>query len=132
MISVEELAAKTRSAYLLETIPEGFSLEISGLSKQPTDGTFFYSATYTKGTDYFMVRAWTMKPIEDTSWAEEVYTTNSGLVLYFVTEAGISSSGGPITSAIVNTPEGISLGVTSTLPRETIKALAEELIPVSK
>jgi hypothetical protein len=50
--------------------------------------------------------------------------------LYFVTEPGVTSSGGPITSALVNTPEATSLAINSTLPRETIKALAEELVLV--
>jgi hypothetical protein len=41
-----------------QTIPDGFSLEISALAKQPSNVTFFYDATYTNGADYFNVRAW--------------------------------------------------------------------------
>ena len=45
LIAVEDLASKTRDAYLLETVPDGFSLEVSALSKQPANEQFFYRAT---------------------------------------------------------------------------------------
>jgi len=129
VIPVEELASKTQSAYLLKTIPEGFSLEISVLPKQPANEPFFYNATYIKGKDYFMIRTWGDK-IKDASWADETYTTASGLVLHFIVEAGVTKSGGQFTSALMETPEGMTFAINSTLPRETIKALAEELVLV--
>ncbi len=131
VITAEELTSKTQSAYLLKTIPDGFSLEVSVLPKQPANEQFFYTATYTKGEDYFTIRTWGDK-IEDASWADETYTTTNGLVLHFVVEAGVTSSGGQITSALIETPEGMTFAINSTLPRETIKALAEDLDLVSK
>jgi Putative zinc-finger len=131
VITVEELKSKTQSAYLLKTIPDGFSLEVSVLPKQPDNEQFFYNATYTKGEDYFTIRTWGDK-IEDASWADENYTTANGLVLHFVVEAGVTSTGGQITSALVETPEGMTFAINSTLPREEIKALVEDLVLVSK
>ena len=74
-----------------------------------------------------MIRAWGDK-LEDASWADEHYTTASGLVLHFIVEAGVTSSGGQVTSALMETPEGMTFAINSTLPRETIKAIAEELV----
>jgi len=68
--------------------------------------------------------------IEDTSWADEHYTTASGLVFHFIVEAGVAPSGGQVTSALVETPERTTFALNGTLPRETTKALAEELIVV--
>ena len=65
--------------------------------------------------------------IKDPSWADEHYTTASGLVLHFIVEPGVTASGGQFTSALVETPEGLTFAINSTLPRETIKAFAEEL-----
>jgi hypothetical protein len=129
LIPVEELASKTQSAYLLKTIPDGFSLEISTLPKQTANEQFFYRAIYTKGDDYFMIRTWGDK-IEDASWADEHYTTASGLVLHFIVEPGVTPAGGQFTSALMETPEGMNFAINSTLPRERIKALAEELVLV--
>lgn len=58
------------------------------------------------------------------------YPTASGLVLHFIVEPGVTKSGGQFTSALMETPEGLTFAINSTLPRETINQLAEELIPV--
>jgi hypothetical protein len=98
VVSVEDLAAKTKSAYLLETIPEGFSLELNALPGRIANGPFFYEATYTnQAGDYFIIRAFGNKPLEDTSWADENYTTASGLVLHFVVQPGTTAKGGEYT-----------------------------------
>lgn len=96
---------------------------------QPDNEQFFYRATYTKGEDYFMIRTWG-EEIKDASWADEHYTTASGLVLHFIVEPGVTRSGGQFTSALMETPEGLTFSINSTLPRETIKALAEKLVLV--
>lgn len=129
LIRVEDLASLTKSAYLLEAVPEGFSLEISVLPKQSAVEQFFYRAIYTSRDDYFMIRTWGDK-IEDASWADEHYTTASGLVLHFIVEPGVTPSGGQFISALMETPEGLTFAINSTLPRETVKDLAEELVLV--
>jgi Putative zinc-finger len=131
MIPAEALAAKTDSAYLLKTVPDGFSLEISVLPKQPANEPFFYEAGYTnKAGGYFIIRTFGNKPIEDTSWADETYTTASGLVLYFVDQPSITPIGGEFNGGLMQTPDGKTYAIDSTLPRDQVKALAEELVLV--
>jgi hypothetical protein len=130
VIPAEALASKTDSAYLLKTIPDGFSLAISVLPKQPANEPFFYEANYADQTgDHFIIRTFG-KPLEDTSWADETYTTASGLVLHFVVQPGIPENGGEFTSALIEAPNGKTYAIDSTLTRERIKELAEELVLV--
>ncbi|HKG53700.1 MAG TPA: hypothetical protein VKB04_05530, partial [Anaerolineales bacterium] len=130
VISVKDLASKTDSAYLLKTIPDGFSLEVSVLLKQAADEPFSYEAKYTnQAGDYFFIRT-LGQPIEDTSKADEIYTTASGVVLHFMDEAGTPTKDGESTSAVMETPQGTTFAINSTLPREQVKALAEELVLV--
>ena len=94
VISVEALARRIPSAYLLQTVPDGFSLELNALPKQfpnrSGNGPFFYEASYINQTgDYFTIRAFDNKKLEDTSWADEIYTNASGLVLYFVNQPSL-------------------------------------------
>ena len=125
--SAEELTAKTDSAYLLQTIPDSFSLDIGILPEQPADEQFFYEARYTnQAGDYFTVRA-LGKPVED-SRTDETYTTATGLVLHFIAQRGDSDQGGEFTSALIEAPNGKTYAIDSTLPRDQVKALAEELI----
>jgi len=126
VIPAEALATKTDSAYLLKKIPDGFSLEVSVLPKQPANELFFYEAGYTnKAGDYFSIRTFTDKPLEDTSWADETYTTASGLVLYFVNQPSIDTK---FTGGLMQAPNGMTYAIDSTLPRDTVKAFLEELV----
>lgn len=125
------LSAKTDSTYLLKTVPDGFSLEVSVLPKQPANELFFYQAGYTnKAGDYFIIRTFTDKPLEDTSWADETYTTASGLVLYFVNQPSITTRGEEFNGGLMQTPNGHTYAIESSLPRERIKELLEELVLV--
>ena len=129
-ISAEALASKTDSAYLLKTIPDGFSLEVAVLPNQPENEQFFYQADYTnQAGDYFILRT-LGKSLEDKSWKDETYTTASGLVLHFVVQPGVPAKGGEFTSALVEAPNGKTYAIDSTLPREEIKEFAEELVLV--
>jgi type II secretory pathway pseudopilin PulG len=125
------LATKTDSAYLLKTVPDGFSLEVSVLPKQPANELFFYEAGYTnKAGDYFTIRTFTDKPLEDTSWADETYTTASGLVLYFVNQPSITTRGEEFNGGLMQAPNGHTYAIESSLPRERITELLEELVLV--
>jgi len=128
VISVEELASKTDSAYLLKIIPEGFSLEIDSLGKRAADQLFFYEATYTNEVgEYFTIRTFSDKPLEDTSWADETYTTASGLTLYFVNQPSTEPK---FTGGLMQDPNGNTYAIDSTLSRERIKELLEDLVLV--
>jgi hypothetical protein len=130
--SVEALATRIPSAYLLRTVPDGFSLEISVLPKQfvnrSMNGPFFYEAGYiNQAGDYFIIRAFDNKKLEDTSWADEIYTTASGLVLYFVNQPSIDPK---FTGGLMQAPNGHTYAIDSTLPRDQVKALMEDLVLV--
>lgn len=128
---VKALAAKTDSAYLLKTVPDGFSLSVSVLPKQPADQPFFYEAGYTnQAGDYFIIRTFGDKPLEDTSWAFETYTTASGLVLYFVNQPSITTIGEEFNGGLMQTPNGKTFAIESSLPLEKIKTLMDELVLV--
>jgi anti-sigma factor RsiW len=123
VISLEELLATAPTPYLLKTVPDGFSLEITAFLKPWGAGKpYFYNATYRQEAEYFSVRVWGI-PVKDADWVKEIYTTANGLVMYLLTERG-----GEWTSAQVVTPEGLTLAVTSTFPPETFKAWSEELV----
>jgi hypothetical protein len=130
-ISLKDLAAKTKSAYLLKTTPKGFSLEISELPVHPATEPFFYEAGYTnQAGDYFIIRTFSDKPLEDTSWADETYTTASGLVLYFVNQPSITTRGEEFNGGLMQDPNGKTYAIDSTLSRDAIKAFLEDLVLV--
>lgn len=133
VISAEALATRIPSAYLLRTVPDGFSLEINALPKQFTNlsgnGPFFYEATYTNQTgDYFTIRAFDDKKLEDTSWAFDVYTTAGGLTLYFVNQP--SADIREFNGGLLQAPNDHTYAIESSLPRDQIKALIEDLVLV--
>ena len=133
VISAEALAARIPSAYLLRTVPDGFSLEINVLPKQFTNrsgnGPFFYEATYTnQAGDYFTIRAFDNKKLGDTSWAFETYTTASGLTLYFVNQP--SADIREFNGGLMEAPNGHTYAIESSLLRDTIKAFLEDLVLV--
>jgi hypothetical protein len=126
-ISAEALASKTDSAYLLKTIPDGFSLEVAVLPNQPANEQFFYEAHYTnQAGDYFIIRT-LGKPLEDKSWKDETYTTASGLTLYFVNQPSTEPK---FTGGLMQDPNGNTYAIDSTLSRETIKVFLEDLVLV--
>lgn len=131
VISAKELGARAQSAYLLKTIPEGYTLEISAPPGQPADEPFIYIASYrTAANDYLVIQS-----IGQTQagWmhqeTDELYTTANGLELRFLNEKA-DPSGRQYTSAVCKAQGNTTLLINSTLPRETVKAWAEELVPV--
>lgn len=131
--SAKALATRIPSAYLLRTVPDGFSLEVKVLPKQypnqSGNGPFFYEATYTnQAGDYFNIRAFDNKKLEDTSWAFETYTTSSGLTLYFVNQP--SADIREFNGGLMEAPNGHTYAIESSLPRTTIKIFLEDLVLV--
>jgi hypothetical protein len=126
-ISTEELASKTDSAYLLKAVPDGFSLEVGVLPEQSANEQFFYEARYTNqaGED-FIIRTLD-KPLEETNWKGETYTTSNGLTLHFADQSGADAKRGAVTSALVEAPNGKMYLIESTLSSDQVKTLAEEL-----
>jgi len=77
--------------------------------------------------DYFVIRA-LGKPLEDMSRADETYTTTGGSILHFIARHGDAAKNGESTVALVEAPNGKTYAIESTLPRDAVKALAEELV----
>jgi hypothetical protein len=132
VISEQDLAARTETGYLLKTIPEGYTLEISEPQRKAgSSEPYIYIASYrTEANDYFVIQSvGSRNEVEmQLKEADETYTTANGLVVYFMEERAASSDKQYI-SAIVETPDGTIFMVNSTLPRETVKTWAEELLP---
>ncbi len=118
--------------YLLKNVPEGYTLEITAPPQQPEDQPYIYVAAYRTATnDNFVIQGSYPAELEGLKpSANETYTTASGIVVYFIQD--LPSSGKVYVEAIAQAPDGVAFLINSTLPRETIKAWAEELVPVSK
>ncbi len=135
VLSEEELLSKTDSAYLLQDIPEGFNLEITSLPEQPATQPFTYVATYhNEAGDFFVIESIRSEKVKlATEDSSESYTTAGGLKLTFLgkdEDNRKGSSDKQFISAIVETPEGAAFIINSTLPRDQVKTLAEQLVPV--
>ncbi|MBI5563448.1 MAG: zf-HC2 domain-containing protein [Chloroflexi bacterium] len=126
-ITAQDLAARTRTGYLLKTIPAGFSLELEAPPKQTNETSYIYIASYrTEAGDYFVIQAGGAPQLlpEDT---QEVYTTTTGLVVQFMLDT-VTPEGKHYQNAAVKAPDGTAFMISSTLPRERVKALAEDLV----
>ena len=129
-ITVQELDAHTKDGYLLKSIPAGFDLEITAPPRQDHETSYVYIASYrTEAGDYFVIQAGGAPEVLMND-AAEVYTTVSGLVVSFMREPEQSPDGKHYQSAAVKAPDGTTFFITSTLPRERVKALAEDLVIV--
>jgi len=129
VVTPQALPTQNQSIYLLKDVPAGYSLEITAPPKQSANDPYIYVASYrTPSNDYFVIQAATPVDVQGLmGQADEIYTTVSGLKLYFTKD--LTSSGKLYTSAIVETPDGIAFWINSTLPRETVRAWAENLVP---
>jgi hypothetical protein len=129
VISQQELASHTGSAYLLSSIPNGVTLEISAAPRQPKGQPFRYTASYrSQRGDFLVIESVGMEKTKAAAESsDESYTTASGLTLLFLES---NKAGKPFTSAIVETPQGTAFVINSILPRDQVKTLAEELVLV--
>ncbi|HEX7567615.1 MAG TPA: zf-HC2 domain-containing protein [Anaerolineaceae bacterium] len=131
VITPQELAAHTQAGYLLKNVPAGFSLEISAPPKQEQEPYYIYIASYrTAENDSFVIQSG-KAPEKLANLGKDTYQTASGLTLYFlpsIQEQG--SKAKVITQTIVAAPDGAQFIISSTLPRERVQELAEDLVLV--
>ena len=129
VITPQQLAERTSTAYLLNSVPDGYSLEISEPErKRGSSEPYMYIASYrTDANDYFVIQATGELPKQVNGDSDEIYTTASGLVLHFMRETP-DLTGRQYVSASVEAPNGVGFTITSTLPLETVKAWAENLV----
>ncbi len=127
-LTIQELTAHTQTAYLLKTIPEGFTLQIVAANDQPKDQPFSYETNYTgpNGETFgLMAIGLTDEGFIKSNFYDGSYKSASGLVVYYSTSSHKDS-----TSAILTTPEGNSFLLGSSLPREQVQTLVDDLAPV--
>ena len=127
VITAKELSEHTQNAYLLKNVPAGFTLEISAMPRQKDEAYFTYVATYRNSdNDLFVIQS-DQKSIDPADFKEQ-YQTASGLTLYYLPHTAESSPKEmKLNQAIVAAPGGAQFILSSTLPRERIEALAEDL-----
>jgi len=126
-LTIQELTARTQTAYLFKIIPEGFTLQIVSANDQPKDQPFSYETNYTgpnNETFDLMAIGLTDMGFIKSNFFDGSYKAASGLVLYYSTSSHKDS-----TSAILTTPAGNSFLLGSSLPRERVQTLVDDLIP---
>jgi hypothetical protein len=125
-ISEHELAARA-NGYVLKTIPEGFSQEIIVTSEEP----FRFEINYTNAAkEFFWMQA--IGEVEagfaETNFYDGSYRTASGLVIYYSPSQNDNQNKG--TSSLMVAPDGNGFLLMSTMSREQVQSLAEDLVPV--
>ncbi len=127
-LTIEELTARTQTSYLLRTNPEGFTLQIVAANDQPKGQPFAYETNYTgpNGETFdLMAIGLTDEGFIKSNFYDGSYKSASGLVVYYSTASHKDS-----TSAILTTPEGNSFLLGSSLPRDRVQTLVDDLAPV--
>ncbi len=126
-IDQDELAK--HNAYVLSSIPSGFDKEISAAPGQDPSQPYAYVISYrNQADDYFEIQsASETADMLGNIYNAEVYTTVSGLELHFA-QSDTAPDGKTITSFFFTAPDGLNYSVTSSLPLDQVKQLAEELV----
>lgn len=126
VITEHQLAALI-NAYVLKTIPEGYSLEIISTPNDPQNQSYNYEINYTndEGQSFGMMAVGTMDPgFIEKSFYDGSYITASGLVINYSPSSKADS-----TSAMLTIPDGTSFLLTSSMSRGQTQQWVEDLVP---
>jgi len=128
VITPQQLAAHTKTAYLLKSVPDGYALEISEQPIKPgSSEAYMYGAIYrSPNNDYFTIQSTQIQSSSQFGEVDETYTTASGLVVSFIKEEP-DPSGRQYTSVMVEAPGKVTFLIGGTLPREMVKTWVEQL-----
>ncbi len=129
-ITREELAAKTSSGYLLKEIPAGFELEITSPPRQDNETSFIYIASYRNNDDYFVIQNSGDLQEELQENSDETYSAKNGLIATFQKEPENLPDMKTFQTVIISGSNKIGFLVNSSLPRERVKELIDDLIMV--
>jgi hypothetical protein len=124
-LSEHELATLI-NAYVLKTIPAGFSLKIIGTPNDPQAQSYNYEINYESPThaNFDMMAVGVMEPgFIEKNFYDGSYKTASGLVINY------SQAGSQGTSGMLTIPDGTSFLLSSSMSREQVQQLAEDLVP---
>ena len=127
-ISQEELATHP-DTYVLSAVPDGFIQEIIESPEQPSGEPYRYEVHYNNvaGESFELMAVGFMDDgFVETSFYDGSYKTSSGKVLYYSSGTPVNSPKG--TSAMLVTENGVSFLVFSTMPREQVETLVEDLV----
>jgi hypothetical protein len=122
--------AQYGEAYVLKTVPQGFTQEIILHLSSAKDQPPSFEVNYTNPAKEFfgMQAVGVMDPgFVETNFYDGSYKTAAGLTLHYTPSSHDSTTGN--TSAMLVAPDGNCFLISSTLPREKVQALAEDLIP---
>jgi hypothetical protein len=130
-ITEKELAEKTSTGYLFKEIPEGFDLTITAPPRQTGATSYMYIADYhNKDGDYVVIQNTgdELEPMSENP--DETYKAKNGMTAYFVKEPENLPDDEVFQMAIVHVSDRISFLVNSTLPRDRVKELIDDLVVV--
>jgi hypothetical protein len=130
-ITPEELVKNTDTGYLLNEIPEGFDLTITAPPRQAKGSAYIYVASYlNKNDDYFVIQNTGDSPEDMKDESDETYKTKNGLTATFMKEPENLPDEKTYQSAVIRIGETAGFLINSSLPRERVKQLMEDLIVV--
>jgi anti-sigma factor RsiW len=127
-ISRDELA-KHLDTYALKDVPDGFAESIIAAPNQPEDQPYTYEINYDNaaGENFGLMAIGAFdENFVKTNFYDGSYKSPNGMVLYYSTGRPENESHG--TSAILATPDGVSFLLISTMPREQVQDLVENLV----
>jgi hypothetical protein len=128
-VAPKELAARGSSAYVLKTVPEGFEMQLSAPAKPATGEEHMFMVEYrNQSGDYIVMQGGGTVPKNIGDTADELKTA-SGLRLRSLS-GRISQEADKGFRYVVEAPDGSTFTLSSNLPRERVKTLAEELVPL--
>jgi hypothetical protein len=125
-----ELTTHTKS-YILNPLPEGYTVEITAMPNQPSDQPYAYEINYSNaaGESFGLQAIGTLDDgFVDTNFYDGSYKSAAGLVLHYSSSKSAAQDG---TAAILTTPDNdINFLVISSLPRAQVEALIETLVSI--
>jgi hypothetical protein len=134
-IPAEQLAAQTNlysQAYVLKSIPEGFTQEIVAMANQPSDEPYRYEIHYrnpSSGASFNLQAVGVMdEGFIETAFYDGSYKAINGLVLNYSSSHPEGSEDG--CAGMLTVPGGTSFLLDSTLSRAEVQALVEDLVPL--
>jgi len=125
-LTEQQLATHTKSFYVLQPLPAGYTEKIVAVTDQPKDQDYGFEVNYTgpNGETFGLQAVGKMEPgFVESNFYDGSYKAASGLMINY----SPSHSGGG-TSAMLTAPDGNSFLLTSSLPREQVQNLVETLM----
>jgi hypothetical protein len=130
-LSEHELALRAK-AYVLKTIPAGFTMKITAVANQPKDQDYAYEVDYDNAAkeNFGLQAVGVMTPgFIESNFYDGSYKAASGLVINYSTSGSSSQSSQEHTSAMLTAPNGQSFLLISTMTRAQVQTLVDDLVP---